>query len=399
MSQDITFNFDQRDSRINDILSLTGEAVLIPVPWRSKKPRIKEYPSFTLQTMKEPSYRAKLESGNLAVLLGKNSGGLCSIDIDDKAYIAEFDSLNPDLTNTLRTFGKRGCNIWVRHLGPYPGSTKMLKTKDGADWGEYRSNGITIIYGRHVTDTCDYTHNGKQVINYDFSKILWPSSINDPPCLKGSECTEETDATEATELPNEVRVCDWSGVRFTVTTEEEAVSLSLPTSSHQNHHGLLTLGRAVKTLEIQYGEFGLEKKDTIFDKWYAKAKEMNILRSDQNKDQYRTEFYDAYSRAKYPIGSVTIPKAWERAKNSPPPKKAMGIENQEHRLIASLCRELQTEVGDKPFYLSCRTVQKLLKHETHSTAASWLRALTGMKIIVPVEKATQKRAIRYRYLP
>jgi hypothetical protein len=51
----------------------------------------------------EPYLRTLDRAHNIAVLLGKASGGLCSIDIDSDGSIAPFLLLNPKLATTLRS--------------------------------------------------------------------------------------------------------------------------------------------------------------------------------------------------------------------------------------------------------------------------------------------------------
>lgn len=67
-----------------------------------------------------PDYVRKLAGKNIGVALGEKSSGLCSIDIDDEKFVRAFDAANPALKNTLRSHGRRGCNIWVRFTGAYP---------------------------------------------------------------------------------------------------------------------------------------------------------------------------------------------------------------------------------------------------------------------------------------
>jgi hypothetical protein len=67
------------------------------------------------------------------------------------------------------------------------------------------------------------------------------------------------------------------------------------------------------------------------------------------------------------------------------------------RLLAAICRELQSMAGNEPFYLSARTVQNIFKHDTHATGAKWLRSFCVMQILDEVEKGKGMRASRYRF--
>ena len=69
--------------------------------------------------------------------------------------------------------------------------------------------------------------------------------------------------------------------------------------------------------------------------------------------------------------------------------------------LVSLCHLLQKLAGDEPFYLACRTVQRLFNLKTHEQAAVWLRVLRAMKILDEATKGgpNNMRATRYRYCP
>ena len=43
--------------------------------------------------------------------------------------------------------------------------------------------------------------------------------------------------------------------------------------------------------------------------WYDRAKVARCLRAEQRKEEYMVEFMNAYQRAKYPLGSIAVPKA------------------------------------------------------------------------------------------
>ena len=109
------------------------------------------------------------------------------------------------------------------------------------------------------------------------------------------------------------------------------------------------------------------------------------------------EFLNAYQSAKYPLGSTLIPKAWKLATDEPLPPEAMQFESPQLRLLVAFCRQLQLLVGDQPFYLSCRVVQTLLHHPTHTTAAKWLRSLCVLQVIELVQQGDTRLASRYRY--
>jgi P4 family phage/plasmid primase-like protien len=163
---------------------LGRDVVLLPIKRGQKFPAIKNWQSTALAETRKPSYLKQLSKGNIGVLLGEPSCGLCSIDIDDDEQAQGFLSLNPNLNNTLQSRGARGRNIWVRIVGEFPKLTKLgWKDEKGQshDWGEWRATGgQTVIYGRHPSG-CDYQIvQNQKPIEIEFDSIVWPSHLELP---------------------------------------------------------------------------------------------------------------------------------------------------------------------------------------------------------------------------
>ena len=95
--------------------SLLGpDVVLIWVPKGEKLPVFKGWQNVRVDSMRKAGYIRNLNNDhNIAVLLGEPSGGICSIDIDHDADVEPFLALNPDLRNSLRSKGRRGCACWA----------------------------------------------------------------------------------------------------------------------------------------------------------------------------------------------------------------------------------------------------------------------------------------------
>ena len=65
------------------IIERIGAAVLLSIPRGKKEPRRPGWQKLTLADM-TPAYLASLNhGGNIGILLGKASEGLCTIDCDD----------------------------------------------------------------------------------------------------------------------------------------------------------------------------------------------------------------------------------------------------------------------------------------------------------------------------
>jgi len=73
---------------LNQIRSLIGKnAVLIPCQFKSKRPQ-SAWKHIGQQHMQDPDHLDKLaKAGNIAVVLGKPSGGLVSLDFDDEGGV------------------------------------------------------------------------------------------------------------------------------------------------------------------------------------------------------------------------------------------------------------------------------------------------------------------------
>jgi hypothetical protein len=155
--------FSHQTTVVSAIRELIGhDAVLLPIPRGQKAPKIVGWQQRTIKDMGKEDYLSRLAKGNIGVLLGSPSSGLCSIDIDDDCSLPEFLDLNPVLKNTLQTRGARGANLWVKIKGDFPKLSPLVfndRCSDDGDalkWGEWRADGgQTVIHGKHPSG-CDY---------------------------------------------------------------------------------------------------------------------------------------------------------------------------------------------------------------------------------------------------
>ena len=166
-------------SIIHRLRSLLGDdVVLLPCGRGEKGSRWEKWQDITIGKMRdEPYLRALGRAHNIAVLLGKASGGLCTIDIDGDETIEPFLLLNPKLATTLRSRGKRGCNLWVRIKGDFP-RPAMIKRQDGSAWGEWRADRFcTMIHGIHP-DGMRYERSPEvPPVEIGFEEIVWPGDL------------------------------------------------------------------------------------------------------------------------------------------------------------------------------------------------------------------------------
>lgn len=156
------------------------DVVLLPINKGEKTPMIANWQNLPVEEMNSQEYLGLLKRGNLGVLLGKPSGGLCAIDIDDDALVEPFLAQNPQLRNTLRSKGARGQQIWLRITGDYPKLTKITD-KDDAPWGEWRGDGgQSVIHGRHPSGVDYQIVHEAAPIELAFDSIKWPEDLHLP---------------------------------------------------------------------------------------------------------------------------------------------------------------------------------------------------------------------------
>ena len=109
------------------------------------------------------------------------------------------------------------------------------------------------------------------------------------------------------------------------------------------------------------------------------------------------EFLHAYQAVRYPWGTSPMTDLLERAKQRDPPEAVADYPTQEFRTLAALCRELQHEAGDKPFFLSSHQAAEMLgKHP--KVVWQWLRLLCLIGVLEVVKVGNRRRATEYRYL-
>ena len=152
---------------------LPSTAVFMPSAYGTKIPKLKGWQNLTLDETLSQSYQDELSRSNIAVVVGRPSRGICSIDIDDDEAVPRFLALNPRLRSSLMTKGARGCNIWVQIIGKFPKGYKV-ETKDGEKFGEWRADGMnTIIAGKHPDGHQYSIITEKPPVQILFDDIIW----------------------------------------------------------------------------------------------------------------------------------------------------------------------------------------------------------------------------------
>ena len=156
--------------------ALLGEDVFfVPCEWGTKEPLL-TYVERPFEGTKSAAYRAVFEvtETNIAVYLGKASGGLCAIDCDADEDLAALLAVNPALANTTHSLGSRGGMVWVRVTGEFPKSCKSERF-------EWRADGnLSMIYGRHPKGMDYQLVTEAPPVALAFGDIVWPDGWDRP---------------------------------------------------------------------------------------------------------------------------------------------------------------------------------------------------------------------------
>jgi phage/plasmid-associated DNA primase len=150
---------------------LGSDVFFVPCEWGTKKPLV-TYTDRPFESTRSDAYRAVLNGSetNIAVYLGKASGGLCAIDFDRDEDMTAFLAVNPKLAATTRSRGSRGGMVWLRVEGEFPESCNPEHKR--FEWRADRR--LSTIYGRHPNGM-DYTLTvDAPPVALTFAEIVWP---------------------------------------------------------------------------------------------------------------------------------------------------------------------------------------------------------------------------------
>jgi len=379
---------------LNQIRSLIGKnAVLIPCRFKSKRPQ-GAWKHIGQQHMQDPDYLDKLaKAGNIAVVLGKPSGDLISLDFDDEGALKEFCSHNPKISQTLITTASRGANLWLRMLGYYPPLHRLIR--EGEQVGEFRSDGgYTLIHGVHPEDMNYRVKQSAPVVTVSYSDIEWPPNFI---------CSPTSDVTERTETTEEYG----SGMVEMVGCSNERVfdpaflaDDFIPVKPRTNHFKLFKICRRIRGREVECGcRADLQQLINVFEYWYNKS--TPFLRKSKSREEYLDEFLEAYERVQHPEIDDILQTAMDRVNEQPLPPEANNplFTSPKAKQLIALCYQMSELSVNGVFFLPCRTAQRLLELPNHVMPARWLRLMVKADILKIHQASDQakRRATRYTY--
>lgn len=196
-------------------------------------------------------------------------------------------------------------------------------------------------------------------------------------------------------MPTETTKDSVSDTELSDTTDaliESAIRSTLPAGPGERNRAVFALARALKAIP-HFADAPSVCLHDIVERWHALA--LPVINTKPFEETW-IDFARGWARVIYPAGGGPLDLALERAEAVDPPAEAMRYEQPALRLLASLCRELQRNAGEGPFFLSCRTAARMLGVD-HTTAWRWLFLLGHDGLLRVVEAGTKTKAARYRY--
>lgn len=219
-----------------------------------------------------------------------------------------------------------------------------------------------------------------------------------------AETTETTETSETTEdvrgrlrTNDDIHVGSYGAVLSIDEFVEEAIVKTLPTKPGTRHKAVFNFARLLRSRD-ELKDLPFSKLRPIVKRWYGQAvARLGADKINADADANWADFVEGWPNVKYPGEGAYMNAMLERAMRADTPEVALEFETERARWLVALCRELQREAGDDPFYLPTTTVETLLGYKRME---GWrmLDHLCRVGILELVEKGNQKKANRYRYL-
>lgn len=353
-----------------------------------KKPALKRWKKYqsvrpTKKTLRRWFGEATANRG-LAVVCGKVSGGLTVRDFDNAKSYRRWARAYFELARSLPTVKTgRGFHVYFRS-----NIEKIINvTSNGTHEGELRGSGIVILppsrhaSGRAYAWTVPLPASGPlPFIDPAASGLLSDTMKHREPRKRRK--TEKTKRHAV--LPVSAR--DTGSVRDLDEIIMKMIRSNLPTGPGQRNHCIFDLCRTLKADPAYCEADPLDLKFVIVE-WHKQA-----LKNIRTKpfEESLIDFIQGWNRVKHPKGTGPLDVILERAKSAEPPTEAMIFEQPKARLLVSVCRELQEDSGDAPFFLGCRTAGRLVGVD-HVAAWRWLDLMQCAGLLTLVERGRKCR--------
>ena len=187
---------------------------------------------------------------------------------------------------------------------------------------------------------------------------------------------------------------DWTNESDLEEAIGRAIAATKPNGFGQRHRNLFEFARCLKAMPaVSDAEFGDLK--VYVRRWHAVARP--AIRTKSFEESW-IDFAESWGKILHPKGTGPMIAIAEQARHQPLPAAALEYEQPELRQLVRLCKELQRNAGDKPFFLAVRTAGELLGVSAWQ-ASRWLKLLVIDGILVRVRRGRHgRKASEYRYV-
>ena len=173
----------------------------------------------------------------------------------------------------------------------------------------------------------------------------------------------------------------------------DAINSTMPEAEGERNHCVFNLAREFKAIPELEDALVSELRPLV-KLWHAQA--LPVIGTKPFDDTW-SDFIRSWKTVKYAMGCGPMERVKERIKTADLPAIAMQYEAPETRELICLCRELQHEQRDQPFYLACRKAGEVIGTD-HVKASRLLEMLVVDGVLVVEKKGTKTKATRYRYI-
>jgi hypothetical protein len=320
----------------------------------------------------------------LAVVLGAVSGNLACRDFDDAGAYQAWAANHPDLAERLPTVQTgRGFHVYF-----ICEDAKTLHLGDG----ELRGAKSLCVLPPSI-----HPATGKP---YRWTVPLpdGPLPTIDPAKTGLAEVPVQQMRTDEKQKQSEqFQARSWESGRKAIAWTDEletAVQATLPASiQKKRNRAIFELGRRLRGIPA-LADVDPRDLRPFVKRWHALA--LPTIATKPFEETW-ADFLYSWPRVEIPFRVNLLEDALSAARANALP--GLDYDQTELRDLAGLCRELQTIMGDKPFFLSVRTAGRLLNVDP-TTAWRWLFVLEQDGLIATIEKgnAATGRASRFRYV-
>jgi hypothetical protein len=235
----------------------------------------------------------------------------------------------------------------------------------------------------------------------------WRRFLAAPPCYKDcgdnrtrQKTTKDQLTTKDTSAPALAECEKKSPTGGIAEFIEQCIQRSLPERPGQRHAAVFRLAHYLRG-HPELGGWPLAELRPIVDRWFELAiQRLGAGAVNATEDENWWDFSEGWGQVKYPGEDGLMTMLLERARQAEPPAVALQYRSPETRLLIALCRELQREVGDQPFFLATTTVEKLFGLN-RMRAWRWLQGLVRDGVLEAVDPGDSAKRVpaRFRYLP